>query len=162
MVGKTKVICTNKHVHKHTNTQQDFFEAAIRKSSDVVVWNFGDADEEAQAFSTGNSSKVAKVAKKVQAQRLSMTDTAWKGKDASIVTITLPFIGHVSSVKSNPAAYEICKLFGCTFYMNPMPAPTPASPVVVPAWLASTTNKAGVATMMERFETIACATRPET
>lgn len=134
----------------------------LSATSNLVEWNFGDADEEATAFSSGNASRIAKVAKKVQSQRLLLVNFKEVAGNAQFMSTSFlfPFLGHVSIIKA-ANGFEICKCFGLTFYMNPVPAPSPTSPVVIPAWLVGTTNKAGVATMMEKKHPMQCVTQQD-
>lgn len=133
---------------------QDTFMDRIRDTAELIEWNFGDVEEEAQAFQSGNSTKVAKISKKLQTQRL-LINLAKIDSEEKKSKLCFPFLGHVSTIKS-PTSIPICKMFGCVFYMNAPPTPSPTSSIAMPAWLAGSTTKTASATMMEKLHTHQC------
>ncbi|CAL1136738.1 unnamed protein product [Cladocopium goreaui] len=139
----------------HAKFSEDHYTSVVDSTAEAIEWNFGDADEEAQAFSTGNVGKVAKVNKKLQAQRLIFSKFDQSTPEFK-KSLRLPYLGHVSTVKSGAASFCIGTIFDCNFYMNPLPTPSPASPTIIPAWLIPNTNKPPQATLMEKEEKIQC------
>lgn len=135
----------------------------MRSSKDFaeqfVVWNFGDAKEESAAYSTGDRSKVAKVSKKAQSERLLFTDLASLKKDDAILhRMRFPCLGSVSAARTMHSL-PLCEVFGIKFFVHPPPQPSPTNPLVVPAWLVGVTNKVECATVKESTHIIKCVPR---
>ncbi|CAK8990656.1 unnamed protein product [Durusdinium trenchii] len=130
----------------------------LDSSAERIKWNFGDADEESKAFSSGNAQQVAKVAKKVQSQRLMLQVKDLKNNEALQRSLEFPFLGSVSTVRT-AHSIPLCKVFDVPFFMNAPPNPSPTSPVVIPAWLVGTTNKKDKATLVENQVVCQLATR---
>lgn len=128
----------------------------MNTTGEHVEWNFGDADEEAEAFSSGQSSKVAKITRKMQSERLNLVNFKHMSREQRH-DLLFPFLGHVSTVKA-PSSPLICNMFGCDFYIHAPPSLSPTTSIVLPAWLAGTTTKAAQATMFETSPEFKCVT----
>ena len=139
--------------HDQSSAVQDYFLDSLEYTSSFVEWNFGDADEEAQAFSSGSTAKINKVNKKTQ--RLHIIRLSELKEVQHQDKLRFPFLGHVSTTKS-ASSIPFCKLFGCVFYFVPPAAPSPTSSIVIPSWLIQTTNKAAQATITEQVVTVHC------
>ena len=122
---------------------------SAKHTSKNVRLNFGDPEEEAQAYGSGDRQKLSKVTKKVQTERLLLANVQEILKDDTLrMQIMLPFLGNVSTLKG-AQGFEICRLFDVPFYVNPPPAPNATTATIVPAWLVGTTNKMEKASMEE-------------
>ncbi|CAL1148956.1 unnamed protein product [Cladocopium goreaui] len=143
--------------HDQSSAVQDYFLDSLEYTSSFVEWNFGDADEEAQAFSSGSTAKINKVNKKTQ--RLHIIRLSELKEVQHQDKLRFPFLGHVSTTKS-ASSIPFCKLFGCVFYFVPPAAPSPTSSIVIPSWLIQTTNKAAQATITEQVVTVHCVMLP--
>lgn len=128
--------------------------ADMNRTAEHVEWNFGDADEEAEAFSSGQSTKVAKVSRKTQ--RLTLVNFKDMSREER-QKLLFPFLGHVSTIKG-PSSHLICNMFGCDFYIHAPPSVSPTTSIVLPAWIAGTTNKSAQATMFEYSHDFKCVT----
>ena len=120
----------------------------IDAAAPFVDWNFGDAEEEAAAISSGNRHKVQKVATKVQKERLLISDPKKLDNDKNCIVpgkalldnIQMPFLGTVSTLRAR-GGLKIGELFGMPWFVNPPPAVSPASRTIIPAWLVGVTHK---------------------
>lgn len=142
-------------------------------TNQAVMWNFGSAEDEAAAITSGGKAKLSKVTRQLTSQRVlidlnKVQDEAKirrlglgkeekdKMKQDSPVTeddLLFFYVGPVSTVKSKDSIH-LAKIFGLDFYVHPVPTPTALSATMVPAWLCSTTNKANLATVNESFVTV--------
>ena len=135
----------------------------MRSSKDFaeqfVVWNFGDAKEESAAYSTGDRSKVGRVTKKVQSERLLFQDlTSLKKDEDKLHRMHFDCLGSVSAARTMHSL-PLGEVFGINFFVHPPPQPSPTNPLVVPAWLVGTTNKVECATVKESTHIITCVPR---
>ena len=137
----------------------------VRMVTDIAmrstIWNFGSAEEESAAVSAGKA-KVAKVKKDLDSQRVLIDLTVFDKNNksgaekpfvADVKLLNFPFAGPVSTLKGNNSL-KIATIFDVDFYVHPVPLPSPTSSLIVPAWLATTTNKTTVATMIEDFHRV--------
>ena len=138
----------------HTATQEAT-KLSKAKSDGRIVWNFGDSKEEDQAFSSGDRGKVAKVNKKLQAERLMITRIEEMKDDSVFNEFKLHFLGRVTTSRTTNSIL-LCKLFDLEFYVTAVPAPSPTNPLVVPAWLAGSTPKMDQSTVWETTEVLVC------
>lgn len=120
------------------------------EASRHIHWNFGNPDDEAAALSTGNKSKISKVSKAVEKERISFQDPKRVSElMGETKRFRMVFAGPVSNVMTG-TAIPLVSVFGMQFYVNPVPAPTPISLAVVPAWMVGTTKIPNAATVIAR------------
>lgn len=122
---------------------QDHYKTQIEEAEKYVIWNFGDAEEEAAAIATGSKTKVTKIAKKLDGQRLlyhKLKELVGVIEGNGPDFIAFPFLGHVSSVATTNS---LClgSILGVKFHIHPAANPSPSNPLVLAAWLPGTTNK---------------------
>ena len=119
------------------------------------MWNFGGPKEEDQAFSSGDRGKVAKVNKKLQAERRMITRIEEMKNELVFNGFKLHFLGRVTTTRTTNSIL-LCKVFDLEFYVAAVPVPSPTNPFVVPAWLAGPTQKVEQATVWETTDVLAC------
>jgi len=134
--------------------------ATATKVHSVLKWNFGSAQDEADAIAAGGKAKLGIFNKQLDGQRVLVDLNYVKdGKQNAKIAIldrediALHFVGPISVMTSSQSLH-IGKIFNIDFYINPVPTPTLCSNVIVPAWSAAVTPKSDKATVTEDSEEI--------
>ncbi|CAK9039937.1 unnamed protein product [Durusdinium trenchii] len=129
----------------------DHFLEHINTMGRFLVWNFGNATEEAEAFAAGSKQKLSKVTKKTESERLLFDNKkAVEEKDKETSSkICMPFVGSISTLKASNG-YLLTEVLGMPFFVNPPPNLTATSSMIVPAWLVPATSKKDNITVEER------------
>lgn len=127
---------------------------------ECLCWNFGSAQDEVDAVAVGGKTKLVKINKQLDQQRVLLDLAVVRDRklEEKLKNMQLFFVGPVSTLK-NKDAVHLGNIFGIPFYVLPLAAPTLANSVIVPAWQVASINKWDKATVTDWIEPLKVVTQ---